>query len=154
MMLHEAMKSGKKFRQSGGEWMQLFELRAELGSQYVHRIIKTGEAYLPELSLTPDEILSDQWQVEVPPETLDTIMIDAIAEVQSKKKAKKTKLYGVQCLLCKDELYSMHRHDWVSCKCGAVYIDGGQEDYIRIGGEPRHIKHIEKPIKVSKKARK
>lgn len=29
------------------------------------------------------------------------------------------------CAVCGDSLISKHRHDYVSCKCGAIAIDGG-----------------------------
>lgn len=38
-----------------------------------------------------------------------------------------------QCLECKDIIESKHRHDFVKCKCGKSFIDGG-DDYIRGGG--------------------
>lgn len=40
----------------------------------------------------------------------------------------------VRCLKCKDVIQSMHRHDFVRCKCGAIFVDGGAE-YLRIGWE-------------------
>lgn len=51
------------------------------------------------------------------------------------KNLKKNK---AQCKLCLDVLESKHVHDWVSCKCGAIFIDGGL-DYIRIGGDLNNI---------------
>ena len=39
----------------------------------------------------------------------------------------------VQCQTCQDIIRSNYRHDFVSCKCGATYVDGG-EWYTRIGG--------------------
>ncbi len=51
----------------------------------------------------------------------------------------------VKCKKCGDEIRSMHRHDFVRCKCGAIFIDGGS-DYTRLGypkGEPKdHIAYI------------
>lgn len=38
------------------------------------------------------------------------------------------------CPLCKDEVWSRHRHDMRHCKCGGCFIDGGR-DYSRIGFE-------------------
>jgi len=38
----------------------------------------------------------------------------------------------VQCKLCSDVIESHYRHDWVSCKCGEVFVDGGH-DYFRWG---------------------
>lgn len=37
-----------------------------------------------------------------------------------------------QCRKCGDVIESKHRHDFVSCKCGAIYTDGGLS-YIRRG---------------------
>jgi hypothetical protein len=31
----------------------------------------------------------------------------------------------MQCLNCNDIIVSKHRHDYVSCKCGNVSVDGG-----------------------------
>ena len=39
-----------------------------------------------------------------------------------------------QCNKCKDIIESKHRHDFVKCKCGAIFVDGGR-DYLRRGGE-------------------
>ena len=35
-----------------------------------------------------------------------------------------------KCLLCGDIIESLSRHDFVTCKCGALSVDGGH-DYIR-----------------------
>jgi len=43
-----------------------------------------------------------------------------------------------RCRKCGDEIESKHRHDWVSCKCGAVFTDGGL-DYVRRGGDLESI---------------
>ncbi len=45
----------------------------------------------------------------------------------------KIKVNKAQCLLCKDIIESKHRHDWVECKCGNLFVDGGK-DYLRRGG--------------------
>lgn len=37
-----------------------------------------------------------------------------------------------KCRLCGDVIESKHRHDFVVCKCGSIFIDGGQ-DYCRCG---------------------
>lgn len=37
-----------------------------------------------------------------------------------------------ECLLCHDVIESTHRHDFVKCKCGEIFIDGGL-DYNRCG---------------------
>lgn len=35
-----------------------------------------------------------------------------------------------KCKLCQEVLESFHRHDFVTCKCGEISIDGGQ-DYFK-----------------------
>ena len=37
------------------------------------------------------------------------------------------------CLACGDFIVSKHRHDFVTCTCGAVSVDGGQEYLRRVG---------------------
>lgn len=39
---------------------------------------------------------------------------------------------ALRCLDCKDVIESKHRHDFVQCTCGNVFVDGGLE-YQRIG---------------------
>jgi hypothetical protein len=41
-------------------------------------------------------------------------------------------LNAVQCLSCNEVIVSRHRHDYKSCKCGNVSVDGGL-DYKRRG---------------------
>jgi len=43
--------------------------------------------------------------------------------------------YSIQCLHCLEEVTSLWRHDFCSCFCGRVFIDGG-DAYIRTGLEP------------------
>jgi hypothetical protein len=37
-----------------------------------------------------------------------------------------------KCLLCGDIIESKHRHDFVKCSCGEIFVDGGNE-YWRAG---------------------
>lgn len=39
---------------------------------------------------------------------------------------------SARCKACGDEIESKHRHDFRSCKCGAIFVDGGR-DYLRCG---------------------
>lgn len=39
-----------------------------------------------------------------------------------------------RCKACNDIIESKNRHDFVSCKCGSIFTDGGL-DYIRRGGK-------------------
>lgn len=39
---------------------------------------------------------------------------------------------AARCKLCKCRIESKSRHDFVFCKCGEIYVDGGL-DYLRRG---------------------
>lgn len=41
---------------------------------------------------------------------------------------------SAECLLCGDKIESKHVHDFVACKCGEIFVDGGKE-YIRRGAK-------------------
>ena len=41
---------------------------------------------------------------------------------------------SAKCKKCKDEIQSVHRHDFKWCKCGAIFVDGGNE-YLRRGND-------------------
>lgn len=46
-----------------------------------------------------------------------------------------------KCLLCGDVIESVNRHDYVTCSCGNISVDGGK-DYLRrcfVGGEDTWI---------------
>lgn len=45
------------------------------------------------------------------------------------------------CRKCNDVIESKHRHDFVACKCGAIFVDGGH-DYIRRGGTLEDIQDM------------
>ena len=47
----------------------------------------------------------------------------------------------IQCLKCDDKPFSRTVHDYSSCKCGAVAVDGGQE-YLRRIGNPADMKEM------------
>ena len=40
---------------------------------------------------------------------------------------------AVVCHMCGDKIFSKHRHDFVTCTCGAISVDGGQEYLRRVG---------------------
>ena len=39
-----------------------------------------------------------------------------------------------KCNLCKNVVESKYRHDWASCNCGEIFVDGGL-DYLRRGAK-------------------
>lgn len=47
------------------------------------------------------------------------------------------------CIRCNDIIESVHRHDFVTCKCGAIFVDGGH-DYLRRGGDLDNIEELSK----------
>lgn len=70
--------------------------------------------------------------------------------VEPIQKKVRTRVRAVQCLQCGDIIYSCAVHDFHSCSCGAVFIDGGFE-YCRIGGALDKIEHVTKLIPATKK---
>lgn len=40
----------------------------------------------------------------------------------------------MQCVKCKDIIWSKHPGEWVQCKCGKSYVDQTRY-YMRVGGE-------------------
>jgi hypothetical protein len=38
----------------------------------------------------------------------------------------------VRCKKCNQTIQSKYTHDFVSCSCGAIFVDGGS-DYLRLG---------------------
>lgn len=47
----------------------------------------------------------------------------------------------VECLLCGDKPFSAHHHDFKSCKCGNVAVDGGA-DYLKRTGKRETWKEL------------
>ena len=48
---------------------------------------------------------------------------------------------AARCRKCGDVIESKHRHDFVRCECGAIYIDGGLS-YARGGGDPSNFESL------------
>ena len=46
---------------------------------------------------------------------------------------------SVRCTLCGDNIFSSHVHDFVTCKCGNISVDGGQDYLRRSGGMETHV---------------
>jgi hypothetical protein len=38
---------------------------------------------------------------------------------------------SARCLNCLDEIESKHHHDFVTCSCGAISVDGGKQYFKR-----------------------
>ena len=48
---------------------------------------------------------------------------------------------AVTCLGCGDNIISKHRHDFVTCTCGAISVDGGQAYLRRVGDFTNAVDH-------------
>ena len=59
----------------------------------------------------------------------------------------------VKCKLCGDIIFSAHRHDFKTCKCGSISVDGGME-YIRRVGNMSLDATEERSMKMDKDALK
>lgn len=44
----------------------------------------------------------------------------------------------LKCVICNDIIESKYRHDYAECKCGKIFVDGG-DDYLRFGGDLNNI---------------
>lgn len=53
---------------------------------------------------------------------------------------------SAQCKLCLSIIESRHRHDYVACSCGAIFIDGGT-DYCRSGGDRKDFTDLSVYVK-------
>lgn len=56
---------------------------------------------------------------------------------------------AAQCRLCGETIESTHRHDFRSCSCNAIFIDGGF-DYLRRGGHPHDFIDLSEQDEVRK----
>ena len=57
----------------------------------------------------------------------------------------------IRCKHCNDIIESRHRHDFVTCKCGAVSVDGGDSYGRRLwpSGDPDdHFEEMEDGVAV------
>lgn len=56
-------------------------------------------------------------------------------------KEEAVRVSGARCLKCSAFVYSRAQHDFRSCPCGAVQVDGGQgSGYGRVLGQPEDWK--------------
>lgn len=53
----------------------------------------------------------------------------------------KIEVNAARCKLCHDTIHSYHRHDFRTCKCGAISVDGGL-DYLRRVGNLEDIEEL------------
>ena len=63
----------------------------------------------------------------------------------------RTKVQAIQCPSCQSVIYSRARHDFHSCKCGDVSIDGGF-DYTRFLFKKEKPQVIIKYVQATRKA--
>lgn len=53
------------------------------------------------------------------------------------------KVIAVKCQSCLQTIYSRAQYDFISCKCNAISIDGGQDDYCRILWDDKKVERPE-----------
>lgn len=66
------------------------------------------------------------------------------------------KVNAIKCPVCEDVVYSRSRHDFRSCRCRGVSIDGGF-DYIRLAWDAKRVPcpepfELELPEKLTREA--
>lgn len=49
---------------------------------------------------------------------------------------------SAQCLMCLDVIESRHTHDFVTCKCGNLAVDGGLDYLRRVGQHLDQVKEL------------
>lgn len=59
------------------------------------------------------------------------------------------RISAIKCLKCGDIIYSRATHDFRSCGCGAVSVDGGF-DYMKVCGDRGNFEFVRKNLKVTK----
>lgn len=47
-----------------------------------------------------------------------------------------------KCLLCNDVITSKHSHDYVTCRCGNLSVDGGREYARRLYQKPNSYQDL------------
>jgi ribosomal protein L37AE/L43A len=53
------------------------------------------------------------------------------------------RINSVQCTKCEQTITSRNRHDFVTCKCGAISVDGGSW-YLKRSGSPMDYMELSK----------
>lgn len=48
-----------------------------------------------------------------------------------------------KCKLCNDILESFHQHDYVTCKCGEISVDGGQNYFKASAGDWKNFLRVD-----------
>lgn len=71
---------------------------------------------------------------------LDFVTYDTPVEERRKLNVGDIFINQVRCLKCRWLIRSKNRHDMVTCKCGAVSIDGGSW-YTKVTGEPEDVEY-------------
>lgn len=70
-------------------------------------------------------------------------------KLQKKNDIARTRITTLTCPSCEDEIFSRANHDFRTCKCGEIFVDGGFE-YLRFGFAKKMPKKRIRYIKVSK----
>jgi hypothetical protein len=56
------------------------------------------------------------------------------------------KINAVKCLICGDIIQSRHRHDFVTCSCGNISVDGGNDYNRRVGSGVGFVELYAEPV--------
>jgi len=59
-----------------------------------------------------------------------------------------TKRNRAKCKKCGDVIESEYRHDFVTCTCGAISVDGGK-DYFKRVGNPEDFEEMSAIVKIN-----
>jgi len=82
----------------------------------------------------PTDSVREELERECVKDFLDLWGVENIKTKKTKKNIPTSKMfYGRRCPQCKEVIVSLHVHDFRTCGCGVLSIDGGQE-YCRLVG--------------------
>ena len=119
------------------EYLKQFEL--EIVDEKLAETIRDGiKNYLDNYTRDYNLVVSVRPDNSIKVQLKYDMLIDFI--VRKKEKKIKTRIIRnmAKCALCGDIIESKFRHDFVRCKCGAIFVDGGK-DYLRRGGKINNI---------------
>ena len=84
------------------------------------------------------KLMDEQREAETPLEPYPIGLVghgvqDIVGSMTETPKQTKLNRNRVRCLKCEEIIESQHRHDFVTCKCGNISVDGGMSYMRRIG---------------------
>lgn len=98
------------------------------------------------MKTTKEEYTNEAWRIT----DEKTDYLNYVTRSSTKKQRRKFRIGDIfinaaVCLHCKDYIRSTHKHDYVTCSCGKVSVDGGSW-YVRRRGQEEDMINIVEPF--------